>query len=71
MFKIKNTEITDKWGFQHTCYVATATQNLKDIHNLVYGHVHILWSYKEDEIKIPFFFLFQPDCDALNKYNNF
>ena len=30
MSKIRNTEITDKRGFQHPCYVATATQNLKD-----------------------------------------
>ena len=33
MSKIRNTAITDKWGFRHTCYVATATQNLKDFHN--------------------------------------
>ena len=30
MSKIKNTGLTDKW---HTCYIATATQNLKDFHN--------------------------------------
>ena len=30
MFKIRNTEIPDKWDFQYTCYDDTATQNLKD-----------------------------------------
>ena len=29
----KYTRITDKWGFRHTRYVATATQNLKDFRN--------------------------------------
>ena len=33
MSKIRNTGITDKWGFRHTCYVASAAQNLKDLHN--------------------------------------
>ena len=26
MSKIKNTGVTDKWGFRHTSYVATATK---------------------------------------------
>ena len=26
--KIRNTGITDKWGFQHPYFVATATQNV-------------------------------------------
>ena len=41
MPKIRNTGITDKWGFRHTCYVATAAQNLKDLHNssLYYGQI--------------------------------
>ena len=30
MSKIRNTGITYKQGFLHPCYVATATQNLKD-----------------------------------------
>ena len=25
--------MTDKWGFRHTCYVATSAQNLNDFHN--------------------------------------
>ena len=33
MFKIRNTEITDKRGFPQPCYVATATQNLNDFRN--------------------------------------
>ena len=33
MSKLRNTEKTDKRGFSHTCYVATATQNLKDFRN--------------------------------------
>ena len=33
MFKLRNTEITDKRGFPQPCYVATATQNLKDFRN--------------------------------------
>ena len=33
MSKIKNTWITDKRDFRHTCYVATAAQNLKDFCN--------------------------------------
>ena len=33
MSKIGNTGITDQLGFRYTCYVATATQNLKDFHN--------------------------------------
>ena len=33
MFKLGNTEITDKRGFQQPCYVATATQNSKDFRN--------------------------------------
>ena len=33
MSKIRNIQITDKWGFRHTCYVATATQTLKDLRN--------------------------------------
>ena len=37
--KIRNTGITDKWGFRHTCYVATASQNLKDFAILVHGDV--------------------------------
>ena len=28
-----STGITDKWGFRHTCYVATAAQNLNDFRN--------------------------------------
>ena len=38
MSKIRNTGITDKWGFRHTCYVATAAQYLKDFRN------SILWT---------------------------
>ena len=30
MSKIRNTGITDKWGFPQACHVATAVQNLKD-----------------------------------------
>ena len=30
MSRIRNTRITDKRGFRRTCYIATATQNLKD-----------------------------------------
>ena len=30
---MRNTGVTDQWGFRHTCYVATASQNLNDIHN--------------------------------------
>ena len=30
MSKIRNTRITVKWGFRHTCYVTTAAQNLND-----------------------------------------
>ena len=41
MSKIRNTGITDERGFQHTSYVATATQNLKDFKILVYGYVHM------------------------------
>ena len=33
MSKIRNTGITGKWSFRHTCYVATATQNSKDFRN--------------------------------------
>ena len=33
MSKIRNTGITDQWGFRHPCYVATASQYLKDFHN--------------------------------------
>ena len=33
MSKIRNTGINDKWGFRHTCYVATAAQNIKDFRN--------------------------------------
>ena len=33
MSKLRNTGITDKRGFPHPCYVATATQNLKDFRN--------------------------------------
>ena len=42
MSKLGNTGITNKWGFPHPCYVATATQNLKDFRNSSHGHVHIL-----------------------------
>ena len=41
MSKIRNTGLTDKWGFRYICYVATATQNGD------YGHVYIVWPYQE------------------------
>ena len=33
MAKIRNTEITDKWCFRHTCHFATVSQNVKDFQN--------------------------------------
>ena len=33
MSKMRNIEIPDKRGFGYICYVATATQNLKDFRN--------------------------------------
>ena len=39
MSKLRNTGITNKRGFPHPCYVATATQNLKDFRN------SSLWTY--------------------------
>ena len=43
MSKIRNTGITDKWGFLHACYVATATQKFKDFQNSsVWINSHIM-----------------------------
>ena len=65
MFKIRNTGITDKRGFSHTCYVATATKKLKDFHNFS------LWTTYQ-EAKILFWLLddFWPDCVALSLCGN-
>ena len=45
MSKIRNTGRTDKCGFRHTCYVATADQNLKDFHNSslwIFSHLRVI-----------------------------
>ena len=47
MSKIGNTGITDKRGFRYTCYVAIATQNLKDSGRLTSSQ---LWTYFESKI---------------------
>ena len=57
-FNFGNTK-TDKWGFRHTCSVATATQNLEDFYN------SNLWTcphdkkrkHKYQEVKIKCWFL--------------
>ena len=63
MSKIRNTETTDKRGFRHTCYVVTATQNLKDFHN--YGHVHIIWTYQNAIFNFLILDDLGPDCVSL------
>ena len=59
MSKIKNTGITNKWGFRHTCYVAKQSKILKISTILVYLH--------DQEAKIKFWVLddFSPDSVAL------
>ena len=52
--------MTDKWGFRHTCYVATATLNLKYFHNS--SQWTIVWTYQEAKIQFWPFNDFQPDC---------
>ena len=55
MSKIRNMGITDKWGFRHTCYIATAAQNLKDFKRLQF------WSMDTSYGHIK-----KPDCVTLN-----
>ena len=59
MSKKRNTGITDKWGFWHTCYITTATQSLKDIHNSG------LRTYREAKIKFWLLDDYWPDCVAM------
>ena len=64
MSKIKNTKITDYWGFRHTCYIVTATKNLKDFHNSGLWTCSQLWTYQEAKIQFWFLDDFWPDCVA-------
>ena len=65
MSKIKNAGITGTQGFHHTCYVATATQNLKDSSPWTSSHNNILWTYQGAKIICRLVDGFFPNCVAL------
>ena len=72
MFKIRNTGITDKQGFQYTCYIATSTENLKEFRNAsVWTCSHtLLWTYEGAKIKLWLLNDFWPDCVAVSEVSN-
>ena len=65
MSKVGNTGISDKRGFRYTCYVAIATQNLKDFHNFNLWTCSHIMDMSRGQNKNDDFSRFWSDCVAL------
>ena len=52
--KERNKQISDKWGFWHTCYVATATQNLNYYISSLWVCSHIMDIIKKRKYNFDF-----------------
>ena len=62
---------TDKWGVRHTCYIATATQNLKDFRNSSpWKSSHIMdIIIKKRKYNLVFLYDCLPDSVVLNYFS--